>query len=71
MSNPTPKQVLVQSLKALHKRRIRALYRLNALRRQRIDVISSYRAARQDLKAIQDKMTWEISTNGKILKDKA
>ncbi len=71
MSNPTPKQVLVQSLKALHKRRIRTLFRIKALRRQRQEATSSERAARQDLKAIQDKMTWEINTNGKMLKDKS
>lgn len=71
MSNPTPKQILVRSLKSLHKARVRSLFKVNALRRQKADVQAAYRAARQDLKTIQAKMTWEINTNGKILKDKA
>lgn len=71
MSNPTRKEILVKSLKSLHKARIRTLFKLKALSSQQHEVTIAKRAARQDLKAIQDKMTWEINTNGKILKDRA
>ena len=71
MTNPTPKQMVVQSLKALSKARTRTLFKLKALRGKRRDISAEEHAARLRLDEIHRKMTWEIQTNGKTLGDKA
>ncbi len=71
MSNPTRKQLLVESLKSLHKARTRALFRIKAINLRRKDLASDARAASRELDSIERKMSWEMATNGKSLGDKA
>lgn len=71
MNTPTRKQMVVQSLKALHKERLSVKFRLKALgaRRQAIDHEVDTQEGK--LRAIEDKLLWEVNTHSDTLKDRA
>lgn len=70
MSIPTKKQLLVQSLKALHKSRLRTLFRLKAIRGKTRRLGNEETDVMARLIEINKKMAWELSHNGAALKDR-
>lgn len=63
----SPKQMVLRSLKSLHKAKIKALFRIKAIRRQRRDLAHAEKAMTRELDGILRKMEWEIEQNGKLL----
>lgn len=70
MPNPTSKQLLVRTLVDLRKARTKTLMRIKALQRQGEGLSAKRDQACLELEAIEAKMSWEINTNGKALKDR-
>lgn len=67
MNTPTKKQLVVRSLRALHKERVGILFKVKAIQRaRRVLDIDEARAERK-LKAIEGKLDWELKTNSETL----
>lgn len=70
MTEFTKKEIVVRSLKSLHKARVKSLFRLKALRSQIRELELSERIEMRSLDGIQRKMIWEVNTNSSVLGDK-
>lgn len=70
MTNPTSKQLLVQTLVNLRKARTKTLMRIKSLQSRGRGLRAEREQAYAELDAIESKMSWEINTNGKSLRDR-
>lgn len=70
MTNPTKKELVVQSLKSLHKERVKIKFRIKALRLRRKAINTEEETIQKNLQAIESKLLWEVNTHAKTLNDK-
>jgi hypothetical protein len=71
MPNPTNKQLVIQSLKRLHKAKTQVLFKLTGLRQKKRDILASEASLKDQLTTIKQKMAWEIDRNGASLNDQS
>lgn len=71
MNRPTRKQLVIQSLKSLHKAKMRVLFRLKSIRKRRGMLSEDETNLKNELAMIKRKMEWEIDNNSAALKDKS
>lgn len=69
MTNPinAKKQMVITSLNALHKARIRAMHKLNAVKQDRRYLRSEHDKVLADLMSIERKILWEVNNHQGLL----
>jgi len=68
MINPK-KDLVISSLKSLHRERIKILFKLNSLKQEKNRLNKEELNILKNLSSLEQKMLWEFNTNGKILND--
>ena len=68
ISNPK-KQMVVDSLNALHKARTKAMFKLKAIRQDKNRIKSEEEKVLRGLMSLEQKIFWEINNHSKLLNE--